>query len=81
MTARDQGRGEEALRTLSKDEQLAAANALREHGGLTDIKFHALDVSETKSIQELTQFLKKEHPGGIDIVVNNAGVALDGFST
>ena len=32
------------------------------------------------SINAFRDFLKKEHPGGVDIVVNNAGIAMDGFS-
>ncbi|KAI4150951.1 MAG: hypothetical protein LQ340_003796 [Diploschistes diacapsis] len=68
LTARDQSRGEEALRSLRRDPQLSSAGALREHGGLTDIAFHTLDISSTKSIQDFAAFLNKEHPDGIDIV-------------
>lgn len=52
---------------------------LVQDGGDTIIKFRTLDVSDTKSIEEFASFLKKEHPEGIDFVVNNAGIAMDGF--
>lgn len=53
---------------------------LAEDGGATTIKFAELDVSQTKSIQRFRDFLKSEHPDGIDVVINNAGIAMDGFN-
>lgn len=55
------------------------AKVLAQDGGDTTISFHALDISETKSIQGFAAFLKKEHPDGIDFVINNAGIAMQGF--
>jgi len=66
LTARDKGRGEEALKFLQNDPELKKAKALVSDGGLTDIKFHELDISKTKSIQEFSSFLRKQHPDGID---------------
>lgn len=66
LTARDQGRGEKALQELEVDAALKKAKALKADGGLAQIKFHALDISETKSIQDFASFLKAEHPDGID---------------
>lgn len=66
LTARDRGRGEEALRILQSDPELKKAKVLASDGGLTDIKFHELDISNTKSIQEFSSFLRKQHPDGID---------------
>ena len=80
LTARNRERGEEALENLKKDEKLSKAKALASNGGLTDIKYHQLDIGDTKSIDALKNYLHNEHPDGIDILINNAGVALNGFS-
>ena len=81
LTARDEGRGQEALRKIQADEQLVSAKALRSHGGLTDIKYLPLDIDDTKSIDAFASQLKKNHPDGVDILINNAGIALDGFDS
>jgi NAD(P)-dependent dehydrogenase (short-subunit alcohol dehydrogenase family) len=36
-------------------------------------KFHQLDITDSASIQRLRDFLK-QHYGGLDLLVNNAGV-------
>jgi hypothetical protein len=81
LTARDRGRGEAALRLLLTDGQLKSAKALAHDGGPTDVKYCQLDTSDGNSIDSFCAFLRKEHPEGIDVLVNNAGVALDGFGT
>jgi carbonyl reductase 1 len=81
LTARDSGRGEAALQQLQTDEQLKRAKALAQYGGPTDVKYHQLDISDSKSIYSFCEYLKKEHPEGIDVLINNAGVALNGFGT
>ena len=43
------------------------------------MKYHQLDISQTNSIRVFADFLKKEHPKGIDFVINNAGIAMTGF--
>lgn len=78
LTARDQSRGQKAVEDLKSDKQLKSAKALQEDGGLTDIKYAALDIANKKSIEDFAAFLKKEH-GQIDFLINNAGVAIDGF--
>ncbi|KAL9579656.1 MAG: hypothetical protein Q9212_004983 [Teloschistes hypoglaucus] len=80
LTARDQGRGEAAVEALQNDAQLKKAKALASHGGLASVKYHSLDISKPKSITDFATFLKQEHPEGVDIVVNNAGIAMDGFN-
>lgn len=67
------------MKTLSEDPQLRQARVLAQDGGDTTISFHALDISQTKSIQEFRDFLKSKHPEGVDFVINNAGVAMQGF--
>ena len=79
LTARDQSRGEAALKDVHSDSQLKKAKALAEDGGLSTVKYHTLDISEKKSIDDFATFLKKEHPQGIDFVINNAGIAMTGF--
>ncbi|MCJ1316402.1 hypothetical protein MMC15_001723 [Xylographa vitiligo] len=79
LTARNQERGERALASLHQDPQLRTAQALAQDGGLSEIAFHALDISQTHSIRVFTAFLKEHHPQGIDFVINNAGIAMNGF--
>lgn len=79
LTARDEGRGQAALKSLHDDEQLRKAKALTSEGGLSTLKFHRLDISEPESIRDAGTFLEREHPDGVDIVINNAGVAMQGF--
>lgn len=80
LAARDPSRGETAVSTITnQDAPLQQAKALRSLGGLTDVKFHQLDISHQPSIQSFADFLRAEHPDGIDFVINNAGIAMDGF--
>ncbi len=67
LTARDRGRGQEAVEKLSSDPLLLKAKALKADGGWAEIKFHQLDIADDKSIQEFASFLTKDHPQGIDI--------------
>lgn len=73
LTARSASRGAEAVETLHADPALKEAGVLAKDGGDTTIKFHALDISQEQSIRDFAGALKKEHPDGIDAVVNNAG--------
>ena len=79
LTARDKQRGEDAVAALLQDEQLKKAKALASYGGLSTIKYHSLDISKSQSIADVAAFLQEEHPDGIDFVINNAGIALNGF--
>lgn len=79
LTARDKSRGEEAVKSLQNDTQLKKAKALVSDGGLSEIRYYGLDISKPKSITDFATFLKDEHPEGIDMVINNAGIAMDGF--
>jgi carbonyl reductase 1 len=80
LTARSAERGAEAVKTLNSDPALKKAKVLAQDGGETTIKFQTLDISDVGSIHAFRDFLKKEHPEGIDVVINNAGIAMDGFS-
>ncbi|KAF2272852.1 NAD(P)-binding protein [Westerdykella ornata] len=66
---------------MHQDEQLKAAKALKQDGGLSEIKFHALDITDGKSLETFVEDLKKTHANGIDFVINNAGIALNGFDS
>jgi carbonyl reductase 1 len=80
LTARSTERGEAAVQTLEEDGQLKKAKALKADGGPSEIRFHALDVTDTGSVKSFAENLKKEHgERGVDFVINNAGIAMNGF--
>ncbi|KAK2063315.1 carbonyl reductase [Colletotrichum caudatum] len=81
LTARDKSRGEQAVSNIQGDAGLKQAKALSADDGAADIKFRQLDISDSSSISNLASFLKKEHPDGIDFVINNAGIAMQGFDS
>uniref|UniRef100_A0A452Q8C2 Carbonyl reductase 1 n=1 Tax=Ursus americanus TaxID=9643 RepID=A0A452Q8C2_URSAM len=62
LTARDEARGRAAVQQLQAE-------------GLSP-RFHRLDIEDLQSIRVLRDFLRKEY-GGLDVLVNNAGVAFD----
>ena len=80
LTARSKERGEKAVQDMLGDPQLQKAKALRKDGGLSDVEFLPLDIDSQDSIKNFAAHLKKEHPEGIDMLINNAGIAMDGFS-
>lgn len=61
LTARDVGRAEEAVKSLASD-------------GLTAM-FHQLDINDLNSITTAAAFFKDKY-GGVDVLVNNAGIAF-----
>ena len=79
LTARDQSRGEAAVKDIHNDPQLAKAQALDSYGGLSTVKFHELDISDPNSIDAFAASMKETHPDGIDFLINNAGIAMNGF--
>ncbi|KAK8159087.1 NAD(P)-binding protein [Phyllosticta citrichinensis] len=81
VTARDKTRGEAALSSLLADPLLIRSNVLSASGGgPVDITYHPLDISDRSSIQRFASTLRSRHGDrGLDVLVNNAGVALDGF--
>jgi len=60
LTSRDKLRGEQAVQTL-QNEGLRA-------------RYHQLDINDDKSVEALHDYLKNEY-GGIDVLINNAGIA------
>ncbi|KAI5941465.1 Carbonyl reductase [NADPH] 3 [Manis javanica] len=61
LTARDAARGQAAVQQLQAE-------------GLSP-RFHLLDIDDLQSIRALRDFLRK-HYGGLNVLVNNAGVAF-----
>ena len=61
LTARDEGRGQEAVEALKKEN--------------LNPRFHQLDITDKKSIDRLKDHLVKEH-GGLEVLVHNAGIAF-----
>ncbi len=80
LTARNEDRGKAALDSINSDATLKTAQALQAHGGLSDIKYLPLDIDSQDSIRAFASKIKEAHPDGIDFLVNNAGIALDGFN-
>lgn len=80
LTARNQQRGEAALREIRQDAQLKKAKALHEDGGLSHIEYLPLDIDSQESISSFADRLKREHPEGMDMLINNAGIAMQGFN-
>ena len=80
LTARDKSRGEAALTDIHNDPHLAKAKALKTHGGLAQVSYHALDIGDSGSIAAFAEYVEKTHPEGIDSLINNAGVAMSGFN-
>ena len=67
LTARDAGRGMAAVSELLEKEKLK-------------VHFHQLDINDTDSIQRLHDFMKQNYEG-IDVLVNNAGIAFKNAAT
>lgn len=63
LTAREAGRGQAAVAELQKE-------------GLKPL-FHQLDINDLQSIRALRDFLKEKY-GGLNVLVNNAGIAFKG---
>ncbi|KAI9866225.1 MAG: hypothetical protein M1823_009175, partial [Watsoniomyces obsoletus] len=55
------------------------ASALRADGGLTNVKYLQLDIEDQDSIKAFATKLKESHADGIDFLINNAGIAMQGF--
>jgi NAD(P)-dependent dehydrogenase (short-subunit alcohol dehydrogenase family) len=63
LTARKRAAGEDALKKLAGGKHAAA--------------FHPLDVTDGKSIERLSDFLKETY-GHVDVLINNAGIIAKG---
>ncbi|XP_061823898.1 carbonyl reductase [NADPH] 1 [Nerophis lumbriciformis] len=66
LTARDTGRGQDAVSSLSSE-------GLKVH-------FQQLDINDNSSISAAAAYFKDKY-GGVDVLVNNAGIAFKGADT
>lgn len=64
LTSRDIARGKEAVKELERE-------------GLKP-EFYQLEVTDRDNVKEFANYLKKKH-GGVDILINNAGVIVNDF--
>ncbi|KAK1750471.1 hypothetical protein QBC47DRAFT_407127 [Echria macrotheca] len=74
LTARNPEKGTKALNKLLGDADLERSGVLSQDQGTVEIAFHQLDITSPSSIAQFTAFLREKHPGGIDVLINNAGV-------
>ncbi|OWF51188.1 carbonyl reductase [NADPH] 1-like [Mizuhopecten yessoensis] len=73
-----QFKGDVFLTARNEDLGLKAVADLEKEG--LHPKFHILDITKPKTIADLKTFLEDKY-GGLDLLVNNAGVAYKGAST
>ena len=66
LTARNEGRGMAAIKELQKDG--------------VNVHFHILDIDDPQSNADLAAFVKDKY-GGLDVLVNNAGIAFKQAAT
>ena len=79
FTARNVERGQASFSELSNELSSTGSKILAKDGGLTTLKFHQLDIDDPKSRSTLKNTIQQEE-GGLDLLINNAGIALDGFN-
>lgn len=73
--------GEWEIYLTARNEQLGTkAQAQLAAKGL-HVKFHQLDVTDPASRKKFLDFLKANHPDGINLAVNNAGIFVEGHQS
>jgi len=70
--------GDVYLTSRSEERGLAALEELKKEGIVA--KFHQLDINSRESIEQLRDFIKEKY-GGLDVLVNNAGIAFKSDAT
>jgi NAD(P)-dependent dehydrogenase (short-subunit alcohol dehydrogenase family) len=66
--------GDVYLTARSSERGMAAVAELIKEG--CTVHFHQLDIDEPSSIEKMRDFMKKKY-GGIDVLINNAAIALE----
>ena len=64
LTARDESKGNDALRRL------------RQNNSSQSVEFHPLDVTKDDSAERFVAYLNREHQR-VDVLINNAGILFD----
>lgn len=92
VTGSNKGIGRSIVKLLlqDKEEKIVYLTSRNEELGLKTVKeleeknlkasFHQLDITDQSSINKLKDHLSEKH-GGLDVLVNNAGIAYKGSST
>lgn len=70
LTARDEELGKAALNSI----------LVKQTGQKATLEFHQLDIVDKSSIERLRDYLVEKF-GGLDLLINNAGIAFKGSST
>ena len=71
---------QEGAKVVICDYDEAAGLATLEEFGKEKVDFYKVDVSNLAQIEEMVQSTVDKH-GRIDVLINNAGITLDGFLT
>lgn len=76
MTSRNKESGEKALQTVTQQiQEAAAASTTKKEGSPpVEVKLALLDIESDESIATFAASMAANHPGGIDILINNAAV-------
>ena len=92
VTGSNKGIGKSIVKLLlqDKEEKIVYLTSRTEELGLKSVKeleelnlkpsYHQLDITDQSSINKFRDYLSEKH-GGLDVLVNNAGIAYKGSST
>ncbi|RIB01571.1 hypothetical protein C2G38_2009949 [Gigaspora rosea] len=75
LTARNPALGQNSADKLH--EELKPKNVLTDDGGIVDLKFLSLDITDEQSIKDVKKVIEKDY-GGLDVLINNAAIAFKG---
>eukprot|EP01113_Clastostelium_recurvatum_P025574 TRINITY_DN3077_c0_g1_i2.p1 TRINITY_DN3077_c0_g1~~TRINITY_DN3077_c0_g1_i2.p1 ORF type:complete len:295 (-),score=53.87 TRINITY_DN3077_c0_g1_i2:34-918(-) len=79
LTSRDASLGKKAVEQLSnEDDEVKRVLAHGDDDTKATLSYHQLDITDEGSIISMRDYLKEKHSHGIDILINNAGVATKG---
>jgi len=81
LTTRSPARGEDAITSLNLDSDLISHKKLAKDGGLVEIVCKELDMASSSSISSFVDGIRSEEERGVNILINNAGIAPEGTGT